>query len=314
VDGRGVVCRARGKFLHWLAASPQLAENRPRAILTSLGLAALTLVAVGVVPMPDHQRVSGIVQSAAARGSISARTDSWARPMSGPGTTSRRRSIVTCTSPELTYHLSLVEAQLREYQVAERQYLATSPVGAQIAHEHVQGHEKLVAEIRRRLDSLVVRAPHDGVVVPGVRGISPEAAIGAFVHRGDELCEIVDTEHVRVAAALSSVEAEPLQRLSPEQRSVEIRPYTDPDRVVRGERMRVIPAGQKVLPHAALGYSGGGTIETDPQDRTGLATKSAQFFVYVEAPGLGAPGERVKLRFTYPRRPLLGQWWERFLA
>jgi hypothetical protein len=76
--------------------------------------------------------------------------------------------------------------------------------------------------------------------------------------------------------------------------------------------MRLIP-GQNIIPHAALGYGGGGTIETNPEDKTGLVTKSAQFFVYVDAEGLGAPGERVKLRFTYPSRPLISQWWGRFL-
>jgi hypothetical protein len=85
----------------------------------------------------------------------------------------------------------------------------------------------------------------------------------------------------------------------------------EPDRLFDGREVRIVPAGQWRLPHPALGSKGGGTIETDPQDKTGLATKTPQFMVYAKADGLGSPGERVSLRFTLPGRPLGAQWLDR---
>jgi len=68
------------------------------------------------------------------------------------------------------------------------------------------------------------------------------------------------------------------------------------------------------LPHAALGFVGGGQIETMQEDQQGRSTKKPVFTVYVEpaegeveGAALGLPGERVYLRFTLPSRPLLGQ-------
>ena len=116
---------------------------------------------------------------------------------------------------------------------------------------------------------------------------------------------------MRVAAPLTTVQAAPLLEAGPERSSVQLRQVSRPNLVIDGRDMRVVEAGQRTLPHPALSYSGGGTIETDPQDRTGRATKTPQFIVYVAADGLAAPGERVALRFALPWRPLLGQWVDR---
>jgi hypothetical protein len=215
-------------------------------------------------------------------------------------------------SPDLTARLQQARAQLAEFRSQERQYLHDAPAQAQIAAQRAKGHEELIRRIQDRLDGLVLRAPHDGVVVPGVHGTDPQAVIGAFVHRGERLCEIVDTEHLRIAAPLSTVQAAPLIELPDEERPVEIRSVSSPDTVLGGVSTRIIPAGQRIIPHPALAYAGGGEVESDPQDKSGLAAKSPQFIVYVQASGLAAPGERVRLRFSLPRRPLIFQWADRF--
>ncbi len=303
-----------GKFVHWLATSPQLDDFRPRAMAASAGLLALTVIAVGVVPMPDHIRVSGVVESAERENGVSFRTDGFVSVahVHAGDTVRKGDPIVTCYSEELRSRLRTAEAQLTEYESLELQYTATSPVYTQVAQRRLADHRTLIAMLRDRLDGLVVRAPHDGVVVLGVNGTDPQATVGAFVKRGQFLCEVVDTGNLRVAAPLSTVQAEPLFKEPPERRPVQIRSVSEPDRVLDGRDVRILPAGQRTLPHPSLGYPGGGTIETDPQDKTGLTAKTAQFTVYVAADGLTAPGERVKLRFTLPSRPLLGQWWERF--
>jgi hypothetical protein len=90
-----------------------------------------------------------------------------------------------------------------------------------------------------------------------------------------------------------------------------VRSYAAPDEVRRATSVRIEPAGQKTLPHPALGYTGGGSVEVDPQDKQGLSAKTPQFVAKIEAEGLGPPGERVVVRFSLPWRPLLAQWKER---
>jgi len=52
-----------GKMLHWLATSGQLADRRPRAVLTTIAIALGALVLLGGVPLPDRRHATGVVES-----------------------------------------------------------------------------------------------------------------------------------------------------------------------------------------------------------------------------------------------------------
>ena len=78
----------------------------------------------------------------------------------------------------------------------------------------------------------------------------------------------------------------------------------------------------KQLPHAGLGYPGGGPIATDPTDANGRTMLRPHFELWLELPDPGPgqdtvalralPGQRVYVRFTLKRRrALLYQWVER---
>lgn len=96
---------------------------------------------------------------------------------------------------------------------------------------------------------------------------------------------------------------------------VTMRPVSMPGVVIGGTKLLAIDAGQAYLPHASLGFAGGGTIRTDRQDQTGLHTETAQFIVYIEPEKndewSGVPGERVHLRFRLGAKPLAVQWIDR---
>ena len=74
-------------------------------------------------------------------------------------------------------------------------------------------------------------------------------------------------------------------------------------------------AATAYLPHASLGFAGGGTIRTKQDDSSGLQAETAQFIVYVEPIANedwhGVPGERVHLRFRLSAKPLAVQWVDR---
>ncbi len=81
------------------------------------------------------------------------------------------------------------------------------------------------------------------------------------------------------------------------------------DRVIEGTNVRQQPSASTLLPGAALGYGGGGQIETDPRDEQGRISKKNYFTVYIDpvlpdgkhGEWVGPPGERVKVRFRLPR-------------
>jgi putative peptide zinc metalloprotease protein len=170
-----------GKFIHWLATSPQLAEFRARAILTSLVLIAVGVIGLGLVPVPDRYRVSGVVQSE-ARSGVFFETDGFVtKAHVQPGDFVKKGDpIVTCESDDMTSRMALAEAQLREYESLERQYTRDSPAAAVIARERLANQQHLISEVGKRIDGLVLRAPHDGVVVLGVPRHEPADGCGCI--------------------------------------------------------------------------------------------------------------------------------------
>jgi putative peptide zinc metalloprotease protein len=300
-------------FTHYLAASPKIAEHRGRVIMTSLGLAALIAILVGVIPMPDRRYGDGVVESPTRRGIFAGVdgfvTTSYVRP----GDRVRAGDILlSMESRELITQRETVEAMIRENESLESEYMTQNQAMAQIAREKLATLHEQLAFIDEKAGRLTVVAPIDGVVV----GHDPTQAVGMFAREGSPLCEIVDADHVRVAAELGQTEGSWLFELPRDQLEVELRTLSRVDRVVPASVERIIDAGQRELAHAALGVGGGGVIETDPKDRSGRQTKRPVFRVNIEGPLdsaelIGSPGERVRIRFTLPSKPLMFQWMDR---
>ena len=299
-----------GKFLHWLSAGPQLSDHRPRAVITSIAAIAAILVLVGAIPMPDHRRATGVVESLSRSGVFFATDGFVTEAHVRPGQTVHAGDpIVTCDSPMLRSQHKAALADLTRLESIERQATASDPAAAIIARDKVRAQHDIIKVLQLRLEQLVVRAPHDGYYV----GTDPSSLVGSFVTRGQTLGEIVDTQHVRVVAIMSQTEADWINELPRDRYTVELRRVTDAGTVHNGGSVRVIPAGQHQLPHGALGYAGGGNIETDKRDRTGMYARRNQFVIHIDLPPdtPTMPGERIKLRFSLPKKPLLFQWLDR---
>jgi putative peptide zinc metalloprotease protein len=310
-----------GKFVHWLASSAQLADRRMRAIVTSIALAATTWVGLGMIRAPDHRRASGVVESVNRSGVFFGANCEVVEVHKRLGDHVKKGDLIArCEAPSLDSGLALARAQLAEAQAKEREYTASDSSAAQVARKMIETHEVTIAKMLELLAELEVRSPQDGVLVAGVGGNDPGSVAGVFVRRGQLLCEVVDTDNIRIAATVDTSKARPLMELPVDAVEVEFRSVARPYEVIRGGTMRLIQAGGKRLPHAALGFQGGGTIEIDPQDQQGLTTRTSEFTVYIDqlaAPGggepwRGVPGERVTVRFRLPSKPLLAQWWHRF--
>lgn len=317
-----------GKFVHWLAAGPALVDKRARAILTTLGLAAVATVLLGVVRMPDYRRGHGVVESAARTGVFFGADGFVTEVHKRAGErVVKGEAILTMASKELDVEVARAEAMIRQSEGQEREYLAKgSPAGVQIARENLDLMRSFKKELERRRGELVVRSPHDGVVA----GADPALLVGMYARRGQQVCEVVDPENVRVAAVLTQAEANWMFDLvdrgkegvsgieygeDERQFSVTMRRIGRPGDMTRGGLVQIDPGGQTRLPHESLGAAGGGSVELDPQDRTGLTAKHKQFVLRITpATGEafnGLPGEPVGVRFRLPSKPLLWQWTDR---
>jgi putative peptide zinc metalloprotease protein len=307
-----------GTFIHWLATSPLHAEHRLRAWAISFGLIALGAVALGVVPFPDWRSGRGVVECLpGAQMGVYFGTDGFVEQAHvRPGDmVNKGDPIVTLVSPELFARRESLLSQLVEMGVEERNAMAKDQPGvAMVARERAEVLRGSLADLEEKIEKLVVRAPMSGRIVDG----DPEAIVGAFVKRGDGVCQIVDERQVRIAATMDQRQGQWLFELPRDRYTVSLRPVSDTHQVVEGAEVDVDPAGTKALRSAALGFVGGGQVETEQEDRHGRIAKRERFTIYVamvvsrEAGAWrGTPGERVKLRFTLPAKPLLNQWLDR---
>ena len=182
-------------------------------------------------------------------------------------------AILARSRVEAEQGVALVDDALDLYQglAQEREATATSPSAVGVARERVAAARSAVAFLEKRADRLVVRAPHAGTFV----GRDPHELIGQMASIGQVLGEVVDTQNVRIAAAMTQLEAAWLFDEGEKPR-VAMRPVSRPGLVVKGDEIRAIDAGQLYLPHASLGFAGGGTIRTKQDDRTGLQAETAQ--------------------------------------
>lgn len=303
-----------GKFIHWLATSPQLTDKRAQTIGASVAMAAAGLLLLGAVPMPDYRRATGVVESRTNVG-VYFRTDGFvAEVHARPGDTVEAGDpIVTLENPELVQRRRQILLQIDELLIEERRARRENePAVAQVARERLAAFRDGLAELDRRIEGLVVRAPARGVLV----GNDPAMLMGAYAERGEPVCEIVDPADVRVAALMDQRDAAWLFEQSIADLDVQLRFRSDVRTVLDGANVRRIDAAQLILPHSALGYAGGGQIEIDARDEHGRVARRPRFTVYVDPVindedgpvWAGAPGERVRLRFTLPRKPLLAQW------
>ncbi len=225
-------------------------------------------------------------------------------------------TLVTMENARLKSELAGLEAQIAEYEVLEQRAVGRQEFAkAQIAQQSIQTRLARAAYLQSKLDKLIVRAPISGRVVSA----DPARIVGAYVQEGQAVCRLIDDRDLRVTALLEQQEAAWPNELSTDEYRVELRLISAADHVFVGRVDKLVEVGQRELPHPSFGYAGGGTIEIDTSEQSGLLAKDPQFVMHVSplasedggTPWPGLPGERVRLRFTLPDRPYLSQWVDR---
>jgi putative peptide zinc metalloprotease protein len=307
-----------GKFVHWLASSPQLGEHRSRALAISAALVAGGVVLLGMIPFPDHRLAWGVVESEQRSGVYFGVAGFVVEaPARSGDTVEEGDPILICENPDLMSRIRQIRARIEELRATERSAMDRSDIAADVTREHIAKTVEELAFFEELADKLIVRAPHDGVIV----GQDPASLLGSFSRRGDLVCAVVNMEDVRVVAPLSTAQAAPLKELeggrpdAPDQSarfSAEIRSVANVSEVVGISGVRILEAGMRELPHGGLAQGAGGDIAMDPTDQQGRLARAPQFYAYLTSDEVvGMPGERVRVRFTLPDKPLLTQWVDR---
>jgi len=288
------------KMLGYLFSAPALNHHRRRALLVSAGALALTVLAVGFLPLPYATVAQGIVwlpgedevragtagivtQFMAADGDMVAAGAPLVRlEDAGIGA---RRAVITARLAELDlrYSALLFSDRVQAAETAQQR-------------EHVVGQQR---DLDNRETALL------SVAQTGGRFIAAQAdLIGRFVRQGDLLGYVVSdaVPVVRVVIPQSEVD---LVRARTE--GVEVRYSFDPGQSLPASITREIPTGQNDLPSLALAARAGGDIPiTHAADGTPVALERL-FVVDVTTSrpdGMLPYGARAYVRFDHGSEPL----------
>ncbi|MHA3772971.1 hypothetical protein ACXR0O_15665 [Verrucomicrobiota bacterium sgz303538] len=295
------------KLVHYLAAAPQLARNRGRAVAVCVGGVGVTLAMLGLIPAPNHFRAPGVLQ-ATEETLISTQTAGRAqRIMAQPGErVTRGQPLFQLQNPELELEIRAAQAQLEEAKALRERALEEATADLEPIDSRIAAVEKHLSRLRQDVEALTVRSPHDGIWAAPELGEIREA----WLPRGAELGRVVNPDTFYFSAVISQDEASRL--FAGEIRSAAVRLWGQSGYELPVREQKVIPAEQERLPSAALGWLAGGEVAVSMREANGVHAQEPFFevraIVQPRVPVELLHGRSGKIRFDLPAEPLLPQW------
>ena len=145
----------------------------------------------------------------------------------------------------------------------------------------------------------------------------------AYIERGKELLTVATTDKLLCRAVLTQRDVALAAKLR-DRRTGELHLSTparlrlvgDIKTPHDGGLTTLIPSAVSSLPSAALTQAGGGEVANDPQDQTGQKAQVPEFELRVAVNNDNdhyVAGQRAYVRLLVDRRPLVWQWYDRFL-
>jgi putative peptide zinc metalloprotease protein len=297
-----------GRFVHFLATSTELSRTRGRAVGSTVGALALLLAGVAVLPLPDHCRIEGIAEPADFS-FVHTESDGFVLDFlpSGASVSPDGPILITAINPTLEAEEKISFAERRRLEARRRLAQTRETAEVQILDEQIAALDEKIGRVERELASLHLRAPLSGTwVAPDI-----ELTRGDYLQRGERIGFMGSLDDMLVRATAGQKVAAML--IEQAERNVEMRIKKRPDLELAGTIETIFPAGQDLLPSAALGYATGGSMPIQLRDPNG--TKAAeQFFEIRVRPEPDSPvhlltGQRVIVRFSMPSKPLFVQCW-----
>ncbi len=296
-----------GKFIHYLAASPKLDRQRPRAISVSIGLVGLVIGLLQFAPFPSHFRAPGVIQAREWTQVVNESAGHVTELLAPAGKAVRRgQPLVRLHSPELEFELAQARASQVELETRLRTALARESADLKPLLGMLETATNRVAKLLADREALTVRARHDGLwVAPELNELA-----GRWLARGTPLGLLVNPAEFRFVATIKQEEADALfaRKLT----GAEVRLNGQAGVVILTRRWDVVPGGQSVLPSPALGWHGGGEMPVAMDDPRGVKSAEPFFEVQADLPldmqAVFLHGRSGRIRFDQEPQPLLPRW------
>lgn len=298
-----------GKFLHYLFAGAELTRNRFRAVASTLGTFCLVIVIIGLIRLPDHWRVEGVVEPVKLA-IVHTETDGFVVDFlpSDTEVSPDGPPLIKAANPKLEAEKKILVAERRGLQVKRRIAELHEIAAAQILDEQIEALDEKIARLEHQISKLNLDTPISGQwVAPDI-----EHSKGMHLRWGEKVGYVASLNEVLIRATAGQNVAAML--IEQADKKVEMRVKGRPEAFLTGEIEQIFPAGQELLPSVALGYAGGGAMPTQTEDQ--LGTRAAEKFFEIRIkPNSDSSvrlltGQRVVVRIRMSSKPLVIQWWQ----
>ncbi|NNC55593.1 MAG: HlyD family efflux transporter periplasmic adaptor subunit, partial [Pseudomonadales bacterium] len=289
--------------------SPKIAPVRARALNATGGFIAATTCALFLVPIPLTSESQGVLWVAKQAEIYSVSDGFIARALVEPGQqVSAGSPIFLLKNPDLATARKVATARKSELAIEAAGEFTQDWIKSQIIGHQVDTVAAELAILDERYAGMVIRSPVDGRFVPA----QPHAMQGRFLRQGELVGYIVSPESLVVKAVVSQSN---IGLLNASEQRAKVRFAERVGTVIDASYARHLPSGNRRLPSAALGATGGGKIAVLGSDSSGLTAAENVFEVELGLPGdlppLAGIGERAYVRFYHGNEPLAIRWWRK---
>jgi putative peptide zinc metalloprotease protein len=299
-----------GKFVKYLATSPQLERNRFRAVAVSASVVFGILGFLQFVPLPSHFRAPGILEAQEKNDEVNLAPGLVEALLTAPGgAVTNGQPLLRLRNRELELQHVAALARMEETQAMWRQAMQTNIANIKPIEQRLDSVRKQLKRLDSDLASLIVRAGQNGIWV------SPDAKnfVNRWLPRGSNLGLVVNPKSFYFTATVAQTEVNRLFSRQIHGATARLRGEAG-DKLELGS-LQVIPAAQRTLPSAALGWQAGGEMPVAMNDSKGR-TATEPFFE-VKAPVISSNGASLvhgrsgKIRFDMDAEPLMRQWYRK---
>ena len=295
------------KLIQYLAASPRLDRNRPRAIAVVLVCAAVLVGFLQFVPLPCYFRASGVLQARQWSQLIPETAGQVAKILAQPGQrVTAGQPLIRLENQELALRLAEAKAVLQEVDARWRAAVQRDAASLKPLASRRESAQKLIERLQADQENLIVRARHDGIwVAPGIEDFQQR-----WVKRGMALGLVVNPAAFEFSATVLQEDVDRIFRRHFE--TTEVRLLGQTGEVLPIKELKVVPGEQRVLPSPALGWMAGGDVAINMSDKEGRTAKEPFFSVIGQVAGGNdvalLHGRTGKIRFRLDNQPLLPRW------
>lgn len=298
------------KLINYLATSPRLDRVRLRAVAVSVGLMLVLVSFLQFIPFPNHFRAPGILRAGQRCEVINQTAGTVEVLLAKPGERVRAgQPLMRLNNHELEVQIAHTLARSHELQARVLKATKDDIASLKPLQSQVEAAVQQLAKFRADQAALTIRARQDGLwVAPGI-----DTFVGRWVTRGNQLGLLIDPASFEFTATVQQEDVDALfARKMP---GAEVRLTGQASTVVGVHDWQVIPAEQRMLPSAALGWLGGGDVAIAPDDPHGRRTAEPFFEVRAKLDSKTnvalLDGRSGKIRFDLEPEPLLPRWTRR---